>query len=185
MLAGTDAPNPGTAHGASMHRELELLVKAGLTPVEALARGDVGAGAHVLARRSRTHRRRASRRPRARERRSDDRHSRDARHRRRVEARASRSIATPTAPSWRRLRPRRPRGSFAVPLGSESGDVSDFDAGQPTVKFGAGWFVTTDQLAGGKSVAAIKVVTGGANGTPARSRSRARSMRVCPTAGRA
>ena len=36
ILAGTDAPNPGTAHGASMHRELELLVKAGLTPVEAL-----------------------------------------------------------------------------------------------------------------------------------------------------
>src|SRR5262249_31574598 len=37
ILAGTDAPNPGTLHGASVHRELELLVKAGLTPVEALA----------------------------------------------------------------------------------------------------------------------------------------------------
>src|ERR1019366_9302744 len=37
ILAGTDAPNPGTAHGASMHRELELLVKSGLTPPEALA----------------------------------------------------------------------------------------------------------------------------------------------------
>lgn len=37
ILAGTDAPNPGTAHGVSMHRELELLVKAGLTPTEALA----------------------------------------------------------------------------------------------------------------------------------------------------
>src|SRR5262245_59452416 len=36
ILAGTDAPNPGTLHGASIHRELELLVKAGLTPVEAL-----------------------------------------------------------------------------------------------------------------------------------------------------
>jgi imidazolonepropionase-like amidohydrolase len=36
VLAGTDAPNPGTARGASMHREVELLVKAGLTPVEAL-----------------------------------------------------------------------------------------------------------------------------------------------------
>lgn len=36
ILAGTDAPNPGTTHGASMHRELELLVQAGLTPLEAL-----------------------------------------------------------------------------------------------------------------------------------------------------
>ena len=37
LLAGTDASNPGTAHGASMHRELELLAQAGMTPTEALA----------------------------------------------------------------------------------------------------------------------------------------------------
>jgi imidazolonepropionase-like amidohydrolase len=37
LLAGTDAGAPGTAHGASLHRELALLVAAGLTPVEALA----------------------------------------------------------------------------------------------------------------------------------------------------
>ena len=37
ILAGTDAGNPGTAHGAALHRELELLVNAGLTPIEALA----------------------------------------------------------------------------------------------------------------------------------------------------
>lgn len=37
ILAGTDAGNPGTAHGSAMHRELELLVGAGLTPAEALA----------------------------------------------------------------------------------------------------------------------------------------------------
>lgn len=37
VLAGTDAPSPGTAHGASLHGELELLVGAGLTPVQALA----------------------------------------------------------------------------------------------------------------------------------------------------
>lgn len=36
ILAGTDAPNPGTAHGIAMHRELELLVEAGLSPTEAL-----------------------------------------------------------------------------------------------------------------------------------------------------
>ncbi len=37
VLAGTDAPNPGTAFGVSMHGELARLVHAGLTPVQALA----------------------------------------------------------------------------------------------------------------------------------------------------
>jgi imidazolonepropionase-like amidohydrolase len=37
ILAGTDSPNPGTAHGISLHGELELLVEAGLTPLQALA----------------------------------------------------------------------------------------------------------------------------------------------------
>lgn len=36
ILAGTDAPNPGTAHGPSLHEELELLVRGGMTPVQAL-----------------------------------------------------------------------------------------------------------------------------------------------------
>jgi len=36
VLAGTDAPNTGSWHGVSLHRELELLVQAGLTPLEAL-----------------------------------------------------------------------------------------------------------------------------------------------------
>lgn len=37
VLTGTDAPSPGTAPGVSIHRELELLVDAGLRPVDALA----------------------------------------------------------------------------------------------------------------------------------------------------
>lgn len=37
LLAGTDAPGPGIAHGVSIHRELELLVQSGLKPMEALA----------------------------------------------------------------------------------------------------------------------------------------------------
>ena len=36
LLAGTDAPNPGTVFGASLHRELELLVQCGLDPAQAL-----------------------------------------------------------------------------------------------------------------------------------------------------
>lgn len=37
IIAGTDAPNPGLVHGASLHRELQHLVRAGLTPLGALA----------------------------------------------------------------------------------------------------------------------------------------------------
>ena len=37
ILAGTDTPLQGTAYGASLHRELQLLVRAGLGPSEALA----------------------------------------------------------------------------------------------------------------------------------------------------
>jgi len=37
MIAGTDAPNPTTSFGPSLHLELALLVRAGLTPVQALA----------------------------------------------------------------------------------------------------------------------------------------------------
>jgi imidazolonepropionase-like amidohydrolase len=37
ILAGTDAPNPGTVFGASLHRELELLGRCGITPAQALS----------------------------------------------------------------------------------------------------------------------------------------------------
>jgi hypothetical protein len=36
ILADTDAPNPGTVFGASLHRELELLGRCGITPAQAL-----------------------------------------------------------------------------------------------------------------------------------------------------
>lgn len=36
ILAGTDAPIPGTTYGASLHGELSLLVRSGLSPTQAL-----------------------------------------------------------------------------------------------------------------------------------------------------
>lgn len=39
ILAGSDAPNPGTAHGVSLHQELQHLVESGLSPREALFAG--------------------------------------------------------------------------------------------------------------------------------------------------
>jgi imidazolonepropionase-like amidohydrolase len=42
LLAGTDAPNPGTVHGASLHRELGHLVAAGFSPPAALTAATAG-----------------------------------------------------------------------------------------------------------------------------------------------
>jgi hypothetical protein len=42
LLAGTDAPNPGTVFGASLHRELELLVRCGISPAQALTAATAG-----------------------------------------------------------------------------------------------------------------------------------------------
>lgn len=49
VAAGSDAGNPGTFHGPAIHRELELLVQAGLAPAEALAAATVNA-ARVVSR---------------------------------------------------------------------------------------------------------------------------------------
>jgi imidazolonepropionase-like amidohydrolase len=47
ILAGSDPPNTGTAWGASMHRELALMVTAGLSPTEAL-KAATSVPAHVF-----------------------------------------------------------------------------------------------------------------------------------------
>jgi len=49
VAAGSDAGNIGTLHGPSLHRELELMVQAGLTPMQALAAATRG-GAAVIGR---------------------------------------------------------------------------------------------------------------------------------------
>jgi len=54
ILAGTDAPVPGATYGASLHSELQLLVRAGLTPTQALiATTSAPAGAFGLSDRGR------------------------------------------------------------------------------------------------------------------------------------
>jgi imidazolonepropionase-like amidohydrolase len=164
ILAGTDAPNPGTAHGASMHRELELLVRAGLTPVEALrAATSVPARTFGLADRGRIAKgMRADLVLVNGDPTTDILATRDIarvwKQGREVDRESYRAAVSKAAAEMA-------AGKFAVPPGSESGEVSDFDEGKPTAKFGAGWLVSTDQLAGGKSTAAMKVVPEGANGS--------------------
>ena len=47
ILAGTDAPFPGMVHGASLHAELEALVRAGLSPTASLTAATSAPAAHL------------------------------------------------------------------------------------------------------------------------------------------
>ncbi len=162
ILAGTDASNPGTAHGASLHRELELLVEAGLTPSEALAAAtSVPAGLFGLGDRGRiAEGLRADlvlvtgdpcaeiKATRAivgvwKEGQAIDREARKAAVRRQLESLAAAS-------------------KLPAPKGSEQGLVSDFEDKRPATCFGSGWSVSTDSMIGGKSKAELKIVPAGA-----------------------
>ncbi len=169
ILAGSDAPNPGTTYGASIHREMELLVEAGLEPVEALTaatsapaeyfglddRGRIAPGmrgdlvlvegdptADILATRAIVGVWKGG-----------VRFDRDA-YRQEIAAQLAVAAAQKGAPP---------------PPGSESGHVSDFDravaGGEPAAEFGSGWEVSTDAIMQGKSTAEIQVVEGGVEGT--------------------
>jgi len=163
ILAGTDSPNPGTSHGVSIHREMELLVRSGLTPQEALAaatsvpaaafhlddRGVIAPGKRadlllvkgdptqdILATRNIVSVWKLGV--------EDDR----ATYRAAIEKARQDAEKAAQAPS---------------PSGSDMGLISDFDDGTPNAKFGTGWMSSTDSLAGGKSTGEMKIVDGGAN----------------------
>jgi len=150
ILAGTDAPNPGTAHGASLHRELKLLVSAGLTPMDALraatsrpadvfhlsGRGRVAVGLKadlVLVDGDPT-----------------------------TDITATRNIVA----IWKdgaRVRRERPRGKSrsGMPVRLEPGVVSDFENGSLKIPAGIGWAPSTDAMMGGSSVVHLEVANGG------------------------
>ena len=152
LLAGSDAPNPGTAHGASMHRELELLVRAGLPAEAALAAAtSVPARIFGLADRGRI----------ATGLRADlvlvnGDPTRDI-------------IATRDIVSiWKggvRLASRTPAAEPSSAAATTTGNVSGFDEGKASAAFGGGWQVSTDAMMGGKSEASMKIVEPGANGS--------------------
>lgn len=152
ILAGTDAGNPGTAHGIGMHGELALLVRAGLSPVEALA-----GATSVPARRFGL----------------DDR-GRIARGMRAdlllvegdptTDIEATRAIAGIWKNGHAVARSRMDQAA-AAPVISEGALVADFEDGGTGVRFGHGWQITTDAMAGGKSTAAQEWVAGGAGGS--------------------
>jgi imidazolonepropionase-like amidohydrolase len=153
ILAGTDAPNPGTAHGVSIHRELELLVRAGLSAEAALAAAtSVPARAYSLKDRGRI----------APGLRADlllvaGDPTRDIT--------ATRDIVAIWKRGARVDRPKAPTETAAPDAATTTGLVSAFDGGEPKAEFGAGWQISTDTMMGGKSEAAMTVIKGGANGT--------------------
>jgi hypothetical protein len=163
VLTGTDAPNPGTTHGASLHRELELLVKAGLTPTEALAaatsvpakrfgledRGSIAVGKRadlVLV---------------------DGDPTKDITATRKIVGVWKTGVAVDRdgyRAGLEKERAETKRVAIKSPAGEHS-LVSDFDNGAVSASFGAGWQVSTDSLRGGKSTATLKVAEPGAEKT--------------------
>jgi imidazolonepropionase-like amidohydrolase len=154
ILAGTDATNPGTAHGISIHRELELLVSAGLTPTEALAAA-TGAPAKSFALGNRG---RIAAGQRADLVLVDGDPTVDITATRAIVSVWKGGVLLDRAPIAARIAAQRARGD-APALGL----VSDFDDGKPTTAYGMGWVISTDQMVGGKSSAVMKVMDGGAH----------------------
>jgi hypothetical protein len=162
LLAGTDTPNPGTAFGAAMHGELELLVNAGLTPIEALrAATSVPADKFKLARRGRI-------RPGA----AADLLLVDGDPT--ASIKATRKITAVwkdgrrvDRDSYRTAVKEADRSALNVPVPEygASGLVADFEDGKISAAFGSGWMISTDAFAGGKSTAAMEWSAGGAEGS--------------------
>ncbi len=146
LLAGTDAPNVGTAFGVSLHGELKLLVRAGLSNAEALAaatslpatafgiedrgRIEVGQIADLVL----------------------------------VEGDLERDVSASTRimaiwkDGYRLDHSSHEETSVATPA-SETTLISDFDGGIGS-SFGLGWQVTTDQVRGGLSTAELSALEG-------------------------
>ncbi|MCX7974509.1 MAG: CIA30 family protein [Candidatus Aminicenantes bacterium] len=164
ILAGTDVPNPGTAMGASLHHELELLVWAGLTPVEALKaatslpaekfglkdRGWIKPGGLadlVLV---------------------DGHPDEDIKATRRIIAVWKEGVKVEREKYQQKVIQEKERLNQlkSIPKPSAgSGLISDFEGEKISAYFGAGWSVSTDQIVGGKSMAQMELVKEGAGGS--------------------
>lgn len=162
LLASTDASNPGTLHGVSLHDELALLVRAGLTPTAALAaatsvpadrfnlsdRGRVAVGkrADLLLVRGDPTADIAATRAIDGVWKAGHRLDRDA-WRAAVDKERAEVAALRAAPP---------------PPGAESGKIAAFEAGTLAAEFGAGWQPGTDALIGGSSTVELTLVKKGA-----------------------
>jgi imidazolonepropionase-like amidohydrolase len=160
LLASTDAPNPGTVHGASMHDALALLVEAGLSPTDALRaatsapaeafelgdRGAVAPGlrADLVLVEGDPRETIAATRAIVGVWKAGERLDRDA-------------VAKDVGAAWEAVE--HARGA-AAPAGLGDGLIADFQQAELEAKFGAGWQPSTDSMRGGKSEVELSVRDG-------------------------
>lgn len=161
ILAGTDASNPGTAHGAAQHRELELLVEAGLTPVEALAAATrVPAETFALADRGRI----------AEGMRADlvlvhGDPTKDITATRAIEGVWKGGVRVDRAAYAREVADAVATAATAAKGVAPGALISDFESGSATARFGTPWMTTTDSYAGGRSTGEFAIVDAGPGGS--------------------
>ncbi len=157
VLAGTDAGNAGTAHGVSMHGELALLVRAGLTPAQAL-RAATAAPAKVF---GLSDRGRIAPGLRADLILVDGDPTRDIT--------ATRAIATVWKNGYAVDRRLTAEEAAVAPSGAAAPAdalIADFETNDSlAARQGQTWTVTTDQLARGNSSASVAWQAGGARGS--------------------
>jgi imidazolonepropionase-like amidohydrolase len=151
ILAGTDAGNPSTTHGASMHGELSLLVRAGLSPVAALNaatalpakvfglndRGKIALGMRadlILVNGDPT-----------------------------KTITDTRKIDVIWKNGYRHTRTKTANTAQELAELPSSTQISDFENGKMTTQYGNGWHITTDEQMGGNSAVDIKLIADGAN----------------------
>ncbi len=162
VLAGTDAPNPGTTYGASLHQELEFLVQAGFSPADALSaatalpaevfglgdRGRIAKGlrADLLL---------VEGNPLA-----------DIKDTRRIAGIWKEGVELDRAAYREKITREKAAAAGqprpAPPAGLDAGLVSDFEDGTAGSRFGSGWQGSTDAIMGGKSTGELKIASGGA-----------------------
>ena len=149
LLAGTDAGNPSTSHGASMHGELALLVRAGLSPSQALHaatalpakifgltdRGRIAVGLRadmILLNGDPT-----------------------------KDILASRNIDGIWKNGFRLVRTKVSATTMPAAPRPSGSLVSDFEQGKINSAYGKGWSITSDQQMSGASVATMRLVSAG------------------------
>ena len=153
ILAGTDAGNPGTTHGASLHGELELLVQAGLSPEQALrAATSLPAEVFGMADRGKIEVGRRADLVLV-----DGDPSQDIRTCRAIKSVWKNGFAVDTSSTA--------QSEAVIESAIETTLISDFDGASIEASFGVGWQLSTDSLMGGSSTASMKRIAGGANGS--------------------